>query len=64
MLWQQCLLTLVNRHEPFQCCGEPGVGYGKMKYLELEHGEGLVVMRAITHALDPDDRMNPGKVVA
>jgi len=45
------------------CSGEHGVGFGKMKYLAAEHGEGLEVMRALKRALDPDNRMNPGKIV-
>jgi D-lactate dehydrogenase (cytochrome) len=47
------------------CTGEHGVGSGKMKYLEAEHGAGgVALMRSIKMALDPDDIFNPGKIVA
>jgi D-lactate dehydrogenase (cytochrome) len=44
------------------CTGEHGVGLGKKKYLEAEHGPGLEVMRMIKNTLDPENRMNPGKI--
>lgn len=45
------------------CTGEHGVGIGKMKYQEKEHGEALRVMEKIKQALDPQNILNPNKIV-
>jgi len=45
------------------CTGEHGVGQGKIDSVEAERGEAVDVMRALKLALDPANRMNPGKVI-
>ncbi|GAB3167901.1 FAD-binding oxidoreductase [Telluribacter humicola] len=45
------------------CSGEHGIGIGKLPYMPLEHKEALKVMLAIKKAIDPDNRMNPGKLL-
>lgn len=47
------------------CTGEHGIGMGKLKHMRNEHGDGAIeAMQAIKAALDPQNIMNPGKVVA
>jgi D-lactate dehydrogenase (cytochrome) len=46
------------------CTGEHGVGQGKMKYLEKEHGPAaLELMRVLKRSIDPMNIMNPGKMI-
>jgi D-lactate dehydrogenase (cytochrome) len=46
------------------CTGEHGVGQGKRKYLKAEHGSGLNVMQQIKSTLDPQNLLNPGKIIS
>jgi D-lactate dehydrogenase (cytochrome) len=44
--------------------GEHGIGIGKQKYMEQEHGTAAIdAMRAIKRALDPKGTLNPGKII-
>jgi D-lactate dehydrogenase (cytochrome) len=46
------------------CTGEHGVGLGKMGSLRMELGDDVIdVMRDIKRTLDPENLMNPGKVL-
>jgi D-lactate dehydrogenase (cytochrome) len=45
------------------CTGEHGIGMGKLDFLEAEQGDAVEVMRAIKRTLDPQNLLNPGKVI-
>ncbi len=46
------------------CTGEHGIGFGKMRSLRKELGEAVDLMLSLKRAIDPENLMNPGKVVA
>jgi D-lactate dehydrogenase (cytochrome) len=43
--------------------GEHGVGLGKLRYLEREHGDLVPLLRGIKQLFDPNGILNPGKAV-
>ena len=45
------------------CTGEHGIGIGKAKYMRAEHGDAVDVMWALKRAIDPENLMNPGKML-
>jgi D-lactate dehydrogenase (cytochrome) len=45
------------------CTGEHGIGLGKQAYLEEELGEAVDLMRDLKRTFDPENLLNPGKVV-
>jgi D-lactate dehydrogenase (cytochrome) len=57
---------LVNRALDMEgtCTGEHGIGLGKRGWLRTELGDAVDLMAAIKHTLDPENLMNPGKVVS
>ena len=44
------------------CTGEHGIGIGKRKFMQLEHGESYQLMHSIKNLIDPKGLMNPGKI--
>jgi len=44
------------------CTGEHGVGIGKRKFMDLEHGESYDLMKDIKKLIDPKGLMNPDKI--
>ena len=46
------------------CTGEHGVGLHKMEFMQAEHGQdALNLMQALKQAFDPNNILNPGKIV-
>lgn len=43
--------------------GEHGIGAGKKKYMRDEHGAAYALMSVLKKAMDPQNIMNPGKLV-
>lgn len=66
---QHATAQAVNDEIVFRCLelggtatGEHGVGIGKIRFMEKEHGESYKLMRQIKDLLDPKGILNPGKI--
>ena len=46
------------------CTGEHGIGIGKQAYLAEELGDAVDLMRDLKRTFDPENLLNPGKIVA
>ncbi len=46
------------------CTGEHGIGFGKIASLRKELGDAVDLMATLKRSLDPENIMNPGKVVS
>ena len=54
---------MVTRPEEELDPAHAGIGLGKIEALERECGESIELMRAIKKTIDPQNIMNPGKVL-
>ncbi|CAO3428730.1 FAD-binding oxidoreductase [Azospirillum endophyticum] len=45
------------------CTGEHGIGLHKLDALEAEHGPSVELMRTLKRSFDPNNIMNPGKMI-
>lgn len=65
-LAEEFLHRLVERAQAMDgtCTGEHGIGQGKQKYLVNELGpEAVEMMRTLKRAIDPQNILNPGKIL-
>ena len=44
------------------CTGEHGIGIGKRRFMQLEHGDSYQLMRQIKDLIDPKGLLNPDKI--